>query len=48
METESFNENFIEAGIEGSNFIIGIGPMFIFVVLFIFYMLVHRCAVYLF
>ena len=47
-DTESFSELFEESGIEGSNFIISIGPVFIFVVLFPLYMLIHSCMKWLF
>jgi len=35
--TESFDQVFEEAGYEGSNFIVGIGPIFIGLVLYIFW-----------
>ena len=39
-ETESFSDAFEDAGLSGSNFMIGIGPLFIFCVLFPAYVFV--------
>ena len=47
-DSESFNDNFEEAGIEGSNFIIGVGPVFFFIVIFPIYMCVHKSCRYVF
>ena len=40
-DTESFSPKFEEAGFEGSNFIISIGPIFIFIVLFPMFLLIR-------
>ena len=40
-ETESFDQIFHDSGFEGSNFIVGIGPLFIVVVLFLLWMPLH-------
>ena len=40
-DTESFSEKFEETGLDGSNFIIGIGPIFLFVVYFLGWMIIH-------
>ena len=47
-ESESFNPSFEEAGIEGSNFIIGLGPVFLFIAIFPIYILIHKCSRYVF
>lgn len=41
MESDDFSEKFNLAGLAGSNFIVGIGPVFIFVVIFPIYVLIH-------
>ena len=47
-DSESFSELFDEAGLEGSIFVIGIGPIFLFIILFPIYMAVHSCARWVF
>ena len=47
-ETESFSPTFEEAGMEGSNFILGIGPIFLSMVLFPIYVAVHQMTRYIF
>lgn len=43
-ETPSFSDNFEDAGIEGSNFVLSLGTMFSFVVLFPLWLLVKAVA----
>lgn len=45
-ETASFSDAFEEAGYEGSNFIMGLGISFAFVIAFPFYVLLHKASVY--
>lgn len=42
-ETEPFDQIFEEAGFEGSNFIVGIGPLFIIVVLSLVWIIIQKC-----
>ena len=47
-DSPTFSDAFDEADIQGSNFVIGIGPIFLTVVIFPFYIMIHACARYLF
>lgn len=40
-DTESFSEKFEENGLDGSNFIIGIGPILLFVIYFPVWVIIH-------
>ena len=48
LDSDSLSEQFEEADVSGSIFITGIGPMFFCIVLFPIYILIHKCAQYLF
>ena len=48
LESESLSDTFNEADVQGSIFIIGIGPVFLYIALFPIYVLIHRSAQYLF
>ena len=41
---ESFSEIFDDAGIQGHNFIMGIGPIFFYILAFPIYILVHKLS----
>lgn len=47
-ESDSFSDTFDKVGIQGSTFILGIGPVFLFVFLFPFYIVIHYTMRYLF
>ena len=47
-ETESFNLVFEEANMEGHNFILGIGPIFLVFILYPFYAIIHSTVRYVF
>ena len=47
-ESDDFSEIFVEAGMDGSIFVVGLGSVVIFIVIFPFYYLFYRTVVHLF
>ena len=47
-DSESFNDAFDEAGVQGSTFIIGIGPIFFFIIIFPVFIFFHQFVSWLF
>ena len=47
-ESESFSEIFAEAGMDGSIFVVGLGSVVIFILLFPVYILFHKMMVHIF
>ena len=45
---ESFSPSFDSAGMDGSNFIVGIGPIFVSMIAFPIYVLIHKTTKYIF
>ena len=41
---ESFSEIFDDAGLQGNNFIMGIGPIFFYIIAFPIYVLLHKLS----
>ena len=48
VDSPTFSDAFGEAGLEGSNFINGLGPLFLTVIIFPFYVIIHKSSQYLF
>ena len=46
-DTDSFSEKFEESGLDGSNFIIGIGLIFFFLVYMPIFIIIHSSAMYI-
>ena len=47
-DSPTLSDAFEEANMDGSNFILGLGPMFMIIVIFPLYMMSHRCMKYVF